>query len=375
MEVILRIMMMRSSTIIATLLLLACTTQLLNATEIELHKESRAERTIVRLGDVATVSGEDARQVARLQAVELFPAPAALGWYELDRRDLLELLEVRGFDPLAVSLSGAKQAIIHGRDRNVPQAEAAPSTAPMVAPAATVITPRRIVAQPIAHRTTSIKPVDPNVMAMGKSRFTRALIDYLQRNTGGNYAWTALPHLNAADAELLASGGLEVAGGREPWVGRQSFMVRVHRADGIVQRTIVADVSLPERVIAASRALKVGDRITAADLQLIIPTAALANRKTLAADAEIVGLEVTRSIAAGQALEAEMVRRPIVVKRNAVALLNVRAGGVVVGTKVRAMDDGAIGDSIRVQSLFDRTDFVATVVGPQQVEMMAGSGG
>ena len=346
--------------------LLVCVTLAANsarAIEIELKPESRPEGPIIR---------EDDRQVNRLNAVELFPAPAAHGWHELDHRSLLELLELRGFDPLGLHVRGARTTVIHGRDRVPPRAEASPSHSAALGQLPRAIAPQVAPVAATAHEEEREPVADPQLMAMAAPRLSRAIATHLRRATGGNYDWRATPRIDARDAELLASGTIEVAGGRAPWTGQQTFTVNVHQADGVSRRTVTADVSLPERVIAVSRPMRAGDRIAAADLQLIIPPATLANRDPLTVNDKVVGLELTRSVAAGQALEADMLRRPIVVQRNAAAQLTVRSGGVAIGTKVRAMADGAVGDVIQVRQLEGRQEYTATVVGPQQVEIQAG---
>jgi len=365
-------MTQRCTIFVASLICVTLAANSARAIVIELKPESRPEGTIIRLADVADVRGEDDQQVSRLNAVELFPAPAAHGWHELDHRSLLELLELRGFDPLGLSVRGAQATVIHGRERVVPVAEPFRSQSAEPAQLPPAATPEVVPVAAASHLPQSAASADPRLMALAAPRVSRAIAEHLRRATGGNYAWEAAPQLDPRDAELLASGAIEVDGGRAPWTGRQTFAVKVHRADGVARRTITADVSLPERVVAVSRPMQAGDRIEAADLQLVAPPVTLANRKTLTVNDQVVGLALTRGVAAGQALEPDMLRKPVVVRRNAVAHLTVRAGGVSIGTKVRALADGAAGDVIRVRQLEGREEYTATVVGPQQVEIQAG---
>ena len=350
-------------------LISACSALALNAAEIEVQREAHVTNSLVRLADVAIIHCEEPVLAARLAAVELFPAPPVDGWVDLHNRDLFELLEIRGFDPLVFRLTGAVEVKVYGRQRTVVSAE--PMTLPAevvdATPVQTSVAPRRL---PVAASTKSA--ADNHLLSAANNRFEGALLDYLRRSAGGNYQWELAFQLSAEEANLFSSGGLEISGGSQPYTGKQSFQVSVHRAEGISQRTVAVEVRLPSRVIAASRTLSAGDRLEATDLQWIVPAAASGKRVNLERLEEVVGMELTRGVAVGQALETDMLRRPILVQRNAVARLQVRSGGVVVGTKVRAMDEGAQGDQIRVQSLFDRQQFTATVVGPQEVEMIAG---
>jgi hypothetical protein len=51
-----------------------------------------------------------------------------------------------------------------------------------------------------------------------------------------------------------------------------------------------------------------------------------------------------------------------------------RCPGVRVRTTGRALEDGALGDLVTIESLADRKSFFARVCGPQEVEVFAGAG-
>jgi flagella basal body P-ring formation protein FlgA len=92
---------------------------------------------------------------------------------------------------------------------------------------------------------------------------------------------------------------------------------------------------------------------------------------TFASLDDVVGKEAARNIPAGQTLDNQYVRSPLLVKRGDVVDLFARAAGVQVSTKARAREEGSHGDLINVELLADRRPLLARVCGIQEVEILA----
>lgn len=81
-----------------------------------------------------------------------------------------------------------------------------------------------------------------------------------------------------------------------------------------------------------------------------------------------IGLENRVAIYAGRPVRAADLGPPTVVRRNAVIALEFRRGAMVIQTDGRALDEGGLGDRIRVMNLDSRRTIVATISGPNRAE-------
>ena len=90
-----------------TCLTLMCDVDWLSAAEIHLKPTCKCERSVVRLGDMATIHSRDRRELVALSHLELFPAPAGRQSRTVTHYQVRDILEERGFDFRRIRLSGA----------------------------------------------------------------------------------------------------------------------------------------------------------------------------------------------------------------------------------------------------------------------------
>ncbi len=83
----------------------------------------------------------------------------------------------------------------------------------------------------------------------------------------------------------------------------------------------------------------------------------------------MVGLQATRSIYKGRPVLASVLRQPIMVSRNAVVAMEYRRGGLIIRTEGRALNEGGIGERVRVMNLGSRQTVSAQIVGPGEVRV------
>jgi flagella basal body P-ring formation protein FlgA len=133
----------------------------------------------------------------------------------------------------------------------------------------------------------------------------------------------------------------------------------------------------PEPVVLAVAAVKPIERgqvVQASHIQLIPVPARTVNNDVFVSDIEgVVGQESTRAIAAGQPLKPQDVRPPIVVRRREPVRVGVVGPGVRLSTDGVALEDGAVGDWITLQTPFHKDSIRARVAGPKLVEVVIDS--
>ena len=84
---------------------------------------------------------------------------------------------------------------------------------------------------------------------------------------------------------------------------------------------------------------------------------------------EAVGLAARSTLYKGRPIRAEQLGPPIVVRRNSFVTLEFRRGALTLRTEGRALDDGGVGDRIRIMNLESRRTIFGVVVGEQTVEV------
>ena len=76
---------------------------------------------------------------------------------------------------------------------------------------------------------------------------------------------------------------------------------------------------------------------------------------------DAIGKELTRDIRAGEPIHDKAIRPPVVVRRQQIVPVRAYAGGLVVTTQARALEDGSVGDVVLMESLETREKYTARV--------------
>lgn len=112
-----------------------------------------------------------------------------------------------------------------------------------------------------------------------------------------------------------------------------------------------------------SRDIKPGETITANDLIFVeVATDRLGQTVVTRAD-DLVGTAAKRMLRREQPLRLGDVEPPILIKRNAVVAMSVTSPGMSLTAEGRALEDGALGGTIRVMNTSSKRTVEATVIG------------
>jgi len=310
---------------------------------VRFREECRCPHAVVRLGDVAEILAVDPQEAAGLAQVELFAAPPAGEKRIVRAQQIQDQLLLGNINLAHHRLAGASQIVLYGSAVETP--------APTERPA---------------------RAVSTGEMTRAGDIVRRAILRHLKQQPGPAQAWEIRAAIEEQQARsiLAAQGEVTASGGSPPWVGAQQFTLIFQISNGPAEFHVSADVTLPPAVVVAVRPLARGAIVQPSDVELrpgtsnIIPGA-------IGSLAEAVGLETARVLFAGQVLDSQAVRRPVLVHRGEVVTVYARAAGVQVRTTGRARDDGSFGTPVEVESLLDRSIIFARVSGPQEVEVQA----
>jgi len=329
-------------TILTTWLAVACLGLPAGAAEIELRAQCACSGAVVTLGDVADVGVADPAERARLEGIELGPAPPPGRPRTLRQREIQDLLLLGGVNLAQHRFTGASQTTIQRGDGVV--------------------------------RTSGLRPVSAAVARRAARQLGEAIVEHLNR-TAASQPWSVAVELSEEQARLVAGVGhkLEIRGGRSPWVGRQTFDVLVTLPTGSPATfSVTAEVSLPEAVVVCTRSLPRGAILGTADLRLERVDSSSKEQGAFHAIEELVGKEAVRAIPAGVPIAEDWIISPVLVRRGEVVSVLARSAGIRLTTHARAREDGSHGDLVRVESLEDRTTYFARVCGLRSLEVLAG---
>jgi flagella basal body P-ring formation protein FlgA len=112
-----------------------------------------------------------------------------------------------------------------------------------------------------------------------------------------------------------------------------------------------------------TRDIKPGETIGPHDVVLTEMASEKLGQNVLTATGDIVGRAPKRMIRAGEPLRLGDVEAPVLVKKDAIVTMVMRAPGMTLTAEGRALEDGAKGDAIKVMNTNSKRTIIATVEG------------
>lgn len=335
---------MRSETHIRVILLtlaLVAPIDAASAAEIKLRGECVPAGPVVRLGDVATVVASDRDEALKLEATELCPAPTAGDKLTLTAREICDRLELKRVDLSRHTIGGANRVSVFSLTGERPAA----------APRTRVTESQRLQAQ---------------------KRIRAVVLEYLRQFADVTDAWQATVELSDEQVRWIQqSGKPTVRGGSEPWTGAQQFTFLLATTNEQHELQLEVDVQSAAPIVMTNRAIGRGVILSRADLRLEIPSQPGDADGALTNIDDAVGRETVRSLGADKPVLAEGLRSQLLVHAREAITVYVRSPGIRIRTTGRAVNDGAMGELITVETIKERKTYFARVCGPQEAEVFA----
>lgn len=133
-------------------------------------------------------------------------------------------------------------------------------------------------------------------------------------------------------------------------------------------RYVQADVSVLVDHVVTARDIEAGATISASDLKMEEARLERLPRHALLAFDEAIGLTAARPLRADTTLQTHFLRRPVLVARGDRVTVTARGPGFSVSRDVKALDNGSLGDEIRLATDTGE-QLKATVTGPNQLKV------
>jgi len=280
----------------------------------------------VRLGDVATVEGVSAAQAEKLAELALTSSPKPGRSKEIDRDYMFAKLHQQGYP--------VRQTVFRG--------------------------PRSTMATRTSQR------IDSDTL---EAKLRSSIESHMPWEAGD----TVINIQPPPDVLALPTGKTGVrfeSGGDCRYVGDETFRTTVV-VDGRPCKTLYLRASVHpfEHVAVAVKEIRRGDHIGDSDFTMIRKDLADLSGGFFTDGAAIRGLVAARSISAGSVISLRSVDRPIVIKRGKIVTAEVSGRGFRITAMVKAMDNGRVGDVVRLTNVDSRKTLTGEVVDENTVRV------
>ena len=169
----------------------------------------------------------------------------------------------------------------------------------------------------------------------------------------------------------LADVQLRVAGRGVP-MNYRNFLVPVEAVlDGRLLRTfwVKADVRVRAQVVQIGKPVAYGSTLAAGDLREVVEDIENPGIDYVRKSAEAVGMTAKRGLTTGELLSRNFLKESSLVHSGETVRLLARSGRIVVSTLARALQNGKLGDRIKVRTLDSDRSITAVVTGRGEVQV------
>lgn len=145
------------------------------------------------------------------------------------------------------------------------------------------------------------------------------------------------------------------------------FQARILSDGHVVELSGRADVEVTMPVPV--RRIRPGEIIEASDLTTIRLSLDRAGAGFIASADSLIGQSPRRQLSAGRLVQVGSVGAPIVVQRNRPVTLVYEDGALLLAARGRALQEGGVGDTVRVMNIASSTVVTGTVTGAETVSV------
>jgi len=118
-----------------------------------------------------------------------------------------------------------------------------------------------------------------------------------------------------------------------------------------------------------NRVVTPGEVITKDDISWVEYPAKRINRNALLDGSQILGYTVRRALPAGKPLRQNDLKKPVAVKKGSILQMTYRAGNLTLSVQGRALEDGGIGETIRIMNPVSKKPVFAEIINAEQARI------
>ena len=324
---------------ILSLITLLLSSSTCDAALLMLREQATRRGSIIRLGDIADISGASSAEVESLSTLPMLPAPAPGTQQFLTVARVRDLLAAQGIEVGQLTIKGSLFVEIGDVPKQLePKAESAPKA---MTKAEAELLVQQAIEQELAHSST-----------IGRWRVEVSLTQ------------SQLKQMEELGSDFSAYAY------QKPRSGRIRFQLR---GQGEGQLKVVANLTQIQSVVVTKRPVARGQLVRAVDVEVREREGNLPSG-TINDVQDVIGKVALRSFKPDDLVQQDYLRAAWQVRKGETVDALVRAGSIVVRTRAIAKDNGAMGDLVMVETLNDKQRLDVTVSGPGEVTVYATGG-
>jgi len=332
--------------------------------QIQLKTNAQCQNNVVRLSDIATISGNLPASMGSVESIAVGPAPSIDSNHSWTREDVLQILQLHGISANQIQWIGPQSCVLH----RVTQVRAESNSE---------VKSNSVVKRASYVGVNDFSPANltPQIIANSQRNTAQVITNYLQSESEESLQYKVDFTLPKQIMKTLSSRAniIGVSGGEAPWTGKQQFEVLYRSKNEEVTALIDAFVTLPPSVWAAVGPLPKGRVVSAEDLKEVVlpPSGKISLEDCFVDSSQVIGQELRRSVSTDQPLQRRDLGPARIILQNQTIEIQVVAGSIVAKTGGKALQSGGQDEVIQVEVFGNKKQLVARVIGPGQVEAIA----
>jgi flagella basal body P-ring formation protein FlgA len=225
----------------------------------------------------------------------------------------------------------------------------------------------------IKLQAPDIITIERTAQVIDKTTLEEIFRDYVLDNSPYERGQISIETINAPSSVALPEGELEWeidAKHNSNFIGNLSLLIDF-RVDGDSQKKIIVSgkLSVTREVVKAVRNIDRGDIITAQDVTLASEQIKYFRKDIIASTKQILGKRATRRIQADQTIKNGMFEVPPAVEKGDRVVIKAENNDLLITASGEALEEGCVGDQIRVMNVSSGREIVATVRRTDLVEV------
>lgn len=197
--------------------------------------------------------------------------------------------------------------------------------------------------------------------------------DYILDNAPWDSDQIVFERINTPSSIALPKGDLDFEideKQNQDFIGNFTILVDF-KVEGDSRRKIIISgrVSVIKEVVKASRNINRGDIITAEDIVLVSEKCKHSSKNPFTNTNDIIGKRATRRIQADQVIQTGMFESPPAVEKGGRVVIKAENNNLLITAMGKALEEGCVGDYIRVMNVSSGKEIIAMVKRTDLVEV------
>lgn len=213
--------------------------------------------------------------------------------------------------------------------------------------------------------------IERSAQVIGKETLKEIFRDYVMDNAPWDSEQIAIDRINTPPSVALPKGDLEWEVHEKQnnnFIGNFSILIDF-MVDGDSLRKIIVSgkISVFKEVVKAARNINRGDIITSEDITLVSEKIKYARKDFVTSTKELIGKRATRRIQADQTIKSGMFEVPPAVEKGDRVVIKAENNELLITATGKALEEGCVGDHIRVVNIGSGREIIGTVKGAELV--------